>query len=599
MALVEATRIDRLLPDALPSAGRAAAKHLRAIWIALVAIAMAVQAAGLLFVLFDAYQINPALRAIGIQTDFDEDDRIVVTPLRADVAAAGVTGNSRIVALGGRRFSPDASSLLLARSLMAWPGDKVPVIFHNPDGREIAMRISRSSPAPLVVAPIPIPVGARMIIRFVSTFLSSLALLASSLVLLRRRPKDPEAILFGFAFLLIATTVDPPLLMWLSIGAGWVIDVLTGVWWTLLVIALAAFPSGTFTPRAMRWTLPLAPVLGLVLAADQLGTVSTAIIGVGVPLILLAMQVVRYRRLVPGRERQQIKWAALGFALGFILVGVSLAMSLAPYDSWAPMARGIWLLATISVFNIAFVCMPLGLLVSLIRYRLWDVDRIITRSAAVAIVTGLIALTWAAMSDLVKQLVASLLGEGHAVLALGLGAALAASIFGPTQKIVVEWSKRRFDPSRVDLERLPERVRGWSGHCTTSQLAARILDIAVRAVHAPSGVVLGRTPTGRTLLASRGLDAKQQSLSSAPDFMIAGGQIVHLEDEDGLAGWLILAPREDGSPYPKADIAALSHIAGPVAAALRQSLPDEAVFSALDELQARLARLERGAPSAT
>src|SRR5690242_4628108 len=267
------TRRGKWPPTVLPGSQRGVPDRLRAAWLVLLVTVVAVQIAGLGFVLFDAYRVNPALHAVGIAIDFDDDDRPVVTPLRTDVVAAGVGAGDRIVAVAGRRFAPDASALTLSRAIIAAPGDTVAIGFRKPDGREVTVTASRSSRAPLAVPPTPLSVNLRMTIRLAFTALCSVALIGSSLVLLRRRPRDPEAFLLGIGFLGIALTVDPPLLMWLSIGAGWVIDVGTGLWWTLLAIALAAFPDGRFTPAWLRWSLVVAPILGLVLIVDALGDV--------------------------------------------------------------------------------------------------------------------------------------------------------------------------------------------------------------------------------------------------------------------------------------------------------------------------------------
>lgn len=599
MGQAEEARRDPWPPEALPALRRGVPRSVRVVWLALIALVAAVQLAGLVFILFDTYRINPTLRLVGIATQFDDAGRPIVQPLRSDIVAAGVGAGDRIVAVGARRIGPDESALSLARAIMAAPGDTVAMAFRKPDGRELNVRVSRSSHAGHVVAPDPIPVSVRLGVRLFFTLLSSLALMGSSLVLLHRRPRDPEAVLLGLGFLGIAACVDPPLLMWMSIGAGWVIDVLTGLWWTVLVIALAAFPDGRFTPAWLRWSLVVAPILGLVLMFDRLAEVYSLLLGVGVPLILLVGQVVRFRRLEPGLKRQQIKWAALGFSAGFVLVGAAIAMTLAHYDDWPAGWRSAWRLGVVCLFDLGFAIMPLGLLVSLLRYRLWDVDRIISRSVGYTVLTGAVGLLWALLSDGTKQLVSTLVGPDHAVLGLALGAIVAVGVFVPTQKRVLQWSKRRFNPSGVALERLPERLRIWREQCDAPEVATRALDVALRALHAAAGAIFARTTTGHALLASRGVDVGDApAVSLAPDRAAAtGGHVLDLEDEDGLAGWLVLLPRDDGSRFPRSELAALTDAAGALAAALRTATPahrrEAAVLSVLDEVQQRLAQLEQ------
>lgn len=588
------------LPDGLPTALSATGRRVRHGWLALFALVILVQLAGLCFVLFDTYRINPAYRAVGLSATFDDHDRPIVQPVRADAAAAGVREGDRIVSIGRTRFGPDASALTVARVLLAARGDIVRIGFQGRDGREVSTGLSRSSHAAALVPPIPIPLNLRTGVRLFFTLLSSLALLGSSLVLLVRRPHDPVAFLLGAGFLGAAASVDPPLLMWLSIGAGWVINVLTGLWWTALVLALSAFPDGRFTPSWLRWALVAGPVAGVMLAVDDVPQLLALAVGIGLPLLVLVGQIARYRSLEPGPMRQQIKWAALGFAGGFLLLGAALGMSLAPYGDWPAGSRGGWLLATVCLFNLGFALMPLGLLIAMIRFRLWDVDQMITRSVAYTALTGTIALLWALLSDVAKQALALLLGQDHPLLGLCLGAGVAAGVFAPTQRIMMQWSKQRFNRPRVDLERLPARLALWRERCDPPQLAARALDVAMRALHAPAGAVFARTPTGRTLLACRNLSAVEADAAHFTKASTASvdAHVVHLEDEDGLTGWLILAPREDGTRFPKADIAALAAAARPLAEALRIAAPaqrrEAAVLSLLDEMQQRVARLEQG-----
>lgn len=587
------------LPDLLPGAGQGLPQTLRSVWLALLLLAAGVQFAGLAFVLIDTYRLDPALRAVGIATRFGDDDRPIVEPLRADLVSAGVARGDRVIAVSQQQIGVDTSALSVARAIMAAPGERVSITFQKPDGHVLRVSISRTSRAPLISPQAPISVDVRLLIRLAFTSLSSAALLGSSFILLHRRPRDPEACLLGITFLLLAACVDPPLLMWMSLGMGWVIDAVTSLWWPLLVIALAAFPDGRFTPRWLRWSLIAAPLLSVILTANLLGDAGSLLLGVGVPLLLLAGQILRYRRLDPGTKRQQIKWAALGFAAGLLLVGAALAGAQVPYYDWPVEPRMVWSLAIICLFNLGFGTMPLGLLVALIRYRLWDVDRIISRSVAYTALSAGIIVLWALLSDMTKQAVSSLLGPDHAMLGLALGAVVAVAVFVPTQSLVLQWSRRRFNPASVALARLPERLRIWRERCDREEVAARALDLAMRALHASAGALHARGPNGRLLLASRTFDGDEYVDAALTPHAAAmgGGLVVNLEDEDGLAGWMVLEPRNDGTRFPRSEIVALEAAAAPLAQALRAAppvRPREAVaLDVLDEVQQRLARLEQ------
>ncbi|HYB16439.1 MAG TPA: hypothetical protein VEF71_13350 [Streptosporangiaceae bacterium] len=87
----------------------------------------------------------------------------------------------------------------------------------------------------------------------------------------------------------------------------------------------------------------------------------------------IGRQALSWRRS-DGERRQQLKWLASGAAQ----CGVS----------------GIWAIATDSaiweVLILGFTALPLSIGLGILKYRLYDVDRIISRTLAYAIVTGLL-----------------------------------------------------------------------------------------------------------------------------------------------------------------------------------------------------------------
>lgn len=588
----------RWLPHRFPALGGGTQRRLRAALLALLALAALIQLAGYGYVLFDAYRLNPEWRAVGLRTELD--DAVLIHPVRRDTIAAGIRPGARLVAIDGHRFAPDAAEIALARRLFAG-GPIVRLAARNPDGRVVTATVRRQPGAPLAVAANPVSLDVRMGIRLASTLLCSLSLFAATAVLLLRRSEEVEAMLFAAAFLVIAAALDPPLLLWGALGLGWAVSWLTGLWWALLVIALAAFPDGRFAPRWLRWTIPAAPVLGVVLAVDRLGDWSTLGIGVLVPLALLALQLRRYRRLASELERQQIKWAAFGFAVAFVLIAVSVVAAMADTSGWRPVPATLWLLVVICLFNIGIAVLPLGLLVALMRYRLWDVDAVLSRSAALTALAAVIGLTWAASADLAKAATAWLLGKEHDVLALAIGAVLATGVFAPTQAWVLAWSKRRFTPARASLETLPRRLEAWGEECDLPRLALRVLDVAMRGVHARGGAILVRTPAGPIVAASEGMAAPETLAAAAPAGLADDprvSRLFDLGDAEGVIGWLALAARSDDARYTRADLHTLERVLPAVAAALRRAEAREQratpMYALLGEMQARLARLEQG-----
>jgi hypothetical protein len=598
-------RRTRVLPTRLPAIGHRAIAWLRPLWFIVLAAAVLAQLSGAGYALSLVFDSNRAFVAIGLTSAIEYDGSISVSPVGEESRAQGVAADARILAIEGRPVPHEASAAAIAKRLRALPGPIVRLRVRNPDGGLRDVRLTRSPVHQAqAIERNPFPVSARMAIRLGFAALSAITLLISAMLLFLRRPRDPVAVLISFAFLSIVTVIDPPLQMWMGLRMSLLVGVATGVWWTAMVIALAAFPDGRFEPRWLRSTLLWAPVIGIFLALD-LEDDLTLMLGTIPPILLLAAQVVRYRRVGAGIERQQIKWAAFGFAAGFALLGLSLVLaSYVDPDAWVPMVRTIFYLTVVCLFSLSFALMALGLMISLLRYRLWEADRVISQSAAYAIVTLVVGLVFAAVSDVAKLIIGSMFGVDHATLSTAVGAILATAVFGPTQTLALRWSKRRFTKATGRLRQLPDRLRVWRNSLTRDELGLRALAIITQSIHAEGGVLLMLTPGGRDVVAA--IDVPNaQGLAAPMAPALAGGDsrfplIVELEDGDGPVGTLLLGPRSDHNRYNKDERAALGEVTEPLAEALRvaqsRSAHDDGLHRMLSAVEERLQRLERGGP---
>jgi hypothetical protein len=110
-------------------------------------------------------------------------------------------------------------------------------------------------------------------------------------------------------------------------------------------------------------------------------------------------------------------------------------------------AQGI--LNTISAFTLA--ALPAGLAVAIMRYRLYDIDRIISRTLAYAIVTGLLVGVYAGLVLLATQVLS--ITSPVAVAAATLAT---AALFNPVRRRVQRAVDRRFNRARYDADRTIE-----------------------------------------------------------------------------------------------------------------------------------------------
>ncbi len=193
-----------------------------------------------------------------------------------------------------------------------------------------------------------------------------------------------------------------------------------------------------------------------------------------------ASLVLRFNR-ASGDLRQQIKW----FALASIVAGVSFAIygvatiSGAPHDQ----IKALEIVVTLGLVGVPAVA---GL--AILRFRLYDVDRIISRTIAYG---GLSALLLAAyiLATLVLQGPLGAVTGGDAI-AVAISTLIVAGCFQPVRRRVQTAVDRRFDRARFDAERtisaFSERLRDEVDIVTVTT----DLDWTVRSVLRPAGLGL-------------------------------------------------------------------------------------------------------------
>ena len=297
-------------------------------------------------------------------------------------------------------------------------------------------------------------------------------------VLARRLPRNP----IGWIFLAIATclllSIDSGFYAVISYPLGHHLPLapaalflyqLWGPALSLFALVVLLFPDGTLPSRASRviMCLFLVVLVGFTVALGV--AVSGAVAGhhvqldsfdglvvidratgwfaraqmvfgvVGVPFLALgvARQAVAWRRS-SGERRQQLKW----LASGVLVAVVGLVFGLASPGSASGAA---WAFANVVSFGI--VALPVSIGVAILRYRLYDIDRIISRTLAYAIVTGLLVGVYAGLVLLATQVLAV-----KSAVAVAASTLAAAALFSPVRRRVQQVVDRRFNRARYDAD---------------------------------------------------------------------------------------------------------------------------------------------------
>jgi hypothetical protein len=304
-----------------------------------------------------------------------------------------------------------------------------------------------------------------------------------------------------------------------SLPLGWLAVSLTEGWtplFLLMPLPLLLFPAGKVPSRRWRWSLWMYLVVGgLLILVALAGGISIGVgrhvhidstgmptnnlsgffnalngaanVGELIVLVLALTWIVRllasYRR-ARGDSRQQLKWLLAGGAL--TIVGVMLG-ALGPSG---PASGIVAVLLTLLIF-LGFVSLPLALGLGVLKYRLYDIDRLISRTLSYAIVTGLLVGVYIGVVTLATRVLpfSSPLGVAASTLA-------AVALFNPLRRRVQRLVDRRFNRARYDAEAMvaafARRVRDDVNLEVVSSEFVRAVQISVE----PAQVSLWLRPTG-------------------------------------------------------------------------------------------------------
>ena len=184
--------------------------------------------------------------------------------------------------------------------------------------------------------------------------------------------------------------------------------------------------------------------------------------------------------------RQQIRWALLGFSGYALLRALSIASDLFKWSSGTFGQQMLLEVLAGVALAVAVLLLQFGLLVALLRYRLYDAEVVISRSANFALITLVVATIFAALADALKQVIYNYYGNTNSEGPVVVAAAIATVLINPIQERIQRWSENRFQRNLVLLrDDLPERVRDMRETASLSEMLDEILsrvEDGVRAV---------------------------------------------------------------------------------------------------------------------
>jgi hypothetical protein len=326
-----------------------------------------------------------------------------------------------------------------------------------------------------------------------ATASAALPAAAVATLLAARRPRNPIGWLL-FAILFIGANPSGQYDVWAyrmhpgTVPFAWVSVVVQEMWplfLVLIAILLWVFPDGKLPGGRWRRPSVILVVAGLLLSgAESLsGVVRVArhdvritatgdlvgSAGLGFTILAfaivvlslvawlawLAVQVPTYRR-ADGERRQQLKWLYSGAAVTLIaFIFGAFVIPLALGDSFGSPANPV----INALFVLAFGALPAFMGVAVLRYRLYELDRIVSRVVSYALVTALLVGVYTGL-----VLAATHLLPHKSSVAVAVSTLITAALFSPVRRRVQRVVDRRFNRSRYDAEALVAAFTGRLRH---------------------------------------------------------------------------------------------------------------------------------------
>ena len=354
---------------------------------------------------------------------------------------------------------------------------------------------------------------------------------AVGFVVARRQPQNPIGwILLASAVCFLLTNVGTTYsvfdyrlhqgslpLGWLAVSLGflWI------PWLMLMALPVLLFPEGKVPSPRWRWSLWVYVIafgiatigslaLGIIIGFERhlqilmdgspntnhLTGVLRALNG---PIYLCALIVlvlwltwivrllVSYRRTT-GDHRQQTKWLIGGAMITLIVLVASIALSPGVPSSTS---SGVWQVLVGILAPLGLAALPIGMGIGILKYRLYDVDRLISRTLSYAIVTGLLIGVYVGLVTLATKVL-----PFSSPLAVAASTLVAVALFNPLRRRVQRLVDRRFNRARYDAEAtvaaFAQRVRDDVDLEVVSSEFVRAVQTSVEPAH----VSLWLRPTG-------------------------------------------------------------------------------------------------------
>jgi signal transduction histidine kinase len=393
--------------------------------------------------------------------------------------------------------------------------------------------------------------------------------IAVSLLIFWRRSDDWMALFVALFLVMMAANLSPALAV-LSRVVGFTSPL--GMCITLLQLLCVSsagffftlFPDGRFVPGWTRWLTPAYLAWQIPFCLPSTSPFSLmrwppfllASLFLGLGLVWGFAQLYRYRRVSTAIQRQQTKWIMFGMLVSMFVDATDVLPRLVlPALAQPGPAHTLYVILSEVTFPLFLLLIPGTIGIAVLRYRLWDIDRLINRTLVYGLLTasvvGLYLLVVVGLGTLFSALGNLLLS----LLATGLVAVLVHPLRQRLQRAVNRLMfGERDEPYRV-LSRLGSRLEAT---LATDSLLPTIVQTVAQALRLPYVAITSKQLAEEVLVASSGEARGQEALVRVP--LVAQAERV---------GELWLSARAPGDSLTPADLRLLHDLAPQIAVAVQ------------------------------
>jgi hypothetical protein len=222
------------------------------------------------------------------------------------------------------------------------------------------------------------------------------------------------------------------------------------------------FPNGRLAPRWSIWPVlylwviffPNSFMNGSSLDLFQWRPLFAFLFGVGPFMFTLCvLPIYRYRKVFTHLERQQTRWALLGFLLmaAGIMATAGFFATAGDVDLLSSEKWVVYELIQSVGYRLSALMIPVFIGIAILRSRLWDIDVLIRRTLIYTILTAILGLFYLGAVTILQALFTSASGQSSP-LSLVLSTLAIAALSNPLRRRIQEFIDRRFYRAKYNAE---------------------------------------------------------------------------------------------------------------------------------------------------